>query len=763
MAAVGRGRLIAWLVIAALATYLLFFGGAWLGLYISDLRILTVTAAAGLLVAWAAVARTNPAWRPRSTLLPAIFAALGSLAISTAFSRFPRVSLEYLGYAVVLAALYLLLVRLFADPFFRNRLIALASVLFVAVVAGYAFLVVRHWVDWWSATGSLSVPPLRPDYESLTYGTPSTVLTVAAMLAVPAIASALGSRRLGLPMAVGILGLVAAIAILTGSRAGWLAIAIAALVTGLGALAEPTARARIRAAVAESRFRRVVPVIVLLALGVAVVLGPAVLRRAASGGEENRLTFVRIALELFTESPVVGTGPGSWVIERLPLTEADEPDEYIPHAHNVYAQTLGELGLVGAAAGLLLGVSLALLCWRAIRSADTSRRTWGWLSLAALIYFAAHQLLDFYPNMPAVLFTAAIPVAFLDAIQLENPTPTTRRRSPANLPRAVQLAAALVVAIALAGLLLQEIPARASDQAVDLANSGDWAAALEPASTAARQDPAISPYVFTAGLAAARSGDHAAAAEDFRVVAERDDFPEAWLNLAAEQTELGLKDEALVSIKGALRLGRQRPAISMPAGDLALRNGDESMAIGAFVAAIAVTPSLAGDPWWTADRSRNAIWPTILEDALAGVAPGTRWEIALVGGDVEAARAAVAETGAQDYAIAVIDAWTGDQHRLDDLLAACDANPTALFNMLWCARLADHAGHPEAASRYRYIANVQFAGIYRMARELRVDLDPPTAYPILEGGVSIAWGTYTYRRVTPWDVLAPGLIRLGFD
>jgi hypothetical protein len=183
-------RLLAWVVIAALAIYLLFFGGAWLGLYISDLRIVTVAAAAGLLIAWAAVARSNPAWRPRSALLPAIFAALGSLAISTVFSRFPRVSFEYLGYAIVLAALYLLLVRLMADPFFRQRLVALASVLFVAVVAGYVFLVGRHWIDWWSATGSLTVPPLRPDYESLTYGTPSTVLTVAAMLAVPAIASA---------------------------------------------------------------------------------------------------------------------------------------------------------------------------------------------------------------------------------------------------------------------------------------------------------------------------------------------------------------------------------------------------------------------------------------------------------------------------------------------------------------------------------------------------------------------------------------------
>ncbi len=59
----------------------------------------------------------SPEWRPRSALLPAIGVALASLAASTALSRFPRQSVEYLGYAVILAALYLLLVRILAEPF----------------------------------------------------------------------------------------------------------------------------------------------------------------------------------------------------------------------------------------------------------------------------------------------------------------------------------------------------------------------------------------------------------------------------------------------------------------------------------------------------------------------------------------------------------------------------------------------------------------------------------------------------------------------
>lgn len=757
-------RTLAWAFIAMLATYLLFFGGAWLGLYLTDLRIVTVTAAGGLLVAWAVIAARNPAWRPRSVLLPAILASLASLAISTVFSRYPRISLEYLGYAVVLAALYLLLVRLLAEPFFRQRIVALASALFMVVVAGYVFLVVRHWLDWWAATHVLAVPPLRPDYESLTYGTPSTVLTVAAMLAVPAMASALRPRRFGGALAVVVLGLVGVIALLTGSRAGWLAMAIAAAATAIAAFVDRDARARILGVVRESRFRRLIPVVIVLALGTAVVFGPTIIRRASSGGEENRLVFVRIALELFAESPVVGTGPGSWVIERLPLTQPDEPDEYIPHAHNVYAQTLGELGLVGAAAGLLLAVLLLRLCWRAIRSDDQTRRTWGSLSFAALVYFAAHQLLDFYPNMPAVLFAAAFPVAFLDAREPESSTSLPRGiRLPTTLPRLVELGAAIVVAVALAGLLLQEVPALAHDEAVDKANNGDWQAALGPATTAADEDPAISPYLFTAGLAAAWTGDHATAAQDLHFVAERDDFPEAWIDLAAEQAQLGLKDQAFESIVAALRLGRQRPVIAMPAGDLALRLGHTALAVDAFAAAVAAVPSLAGDTWWDSQPDRAAIWPAIVARADDLAAPSARWELALMHGDVAGAQTLASATDDPSYTADIIAAWSGDSATLDQLLSACDANPTALVQLLWCSRLADHAGQADSAGRYRFIANVQSPGIYRAAHELRVDLDPPTVFPILEGGASIAWGTYTYRRVTAWDVLAPGLIRLGFE
>ena len=135
-----------------------------------------------------------------------------------------------------------------------------------------------------------------------------------------------------------------------------------------------------------------------------IVFGPAIARRVGAGGDELRLTFAATALRMFSLSPVVGTGPGTWVILRPTVTLPSEQDFYVPHAHDVPAQTLGELGLVGALAGVVLVANLAWFLAGAIRGEDPGRRRWAWLTLAGLLYFALHQLLDFYANLPGLLF-----------------------------------------------------------------------------------------------------------------------------------------------------------------------------------------------------------------------------------------------------------------------------------------------------------------------------------------------------------------------
>jgi O-antigen ligase/tetratricopeptide (TPR) repeat protein len=749
-------RLGAWVAIAVLTLYVAFIGGGWYGIYAPTLRATTVTLAAVALIAWALVAWRRPAWRPRSALLPAIVLCLASLVLSTALSKHPRFGIEYVGYAIVLGALYLLLVQILRERFFRARMVTLVVGMFVAVSALFLVLVVGHWLELWSLVGHVTFPPLRPKSESLTYGNPSAVMTMAFLLACSS-AAAVGAfstpRRIVLLVGVVTVG---AVTLLSGSRSGWFAVGLAVVMTAGVAMAVGRNRDRIRSLAATVRRSKTglagTGVLVLGVAFIGVAVGPAIIRRLTEGGETLRIGYAVAAMRMFLESPVVGLGPGMWVANRIRETSPPETDYYIPHAHDIYLQTLAELGVVGAIAGAVLVVSLFWLIRGAVTDPDAYRRRWGWAACLAILYFGVHQVLDFYANMPAILLAAAIPVAWLDAT-------AEPAHGPLSHPGSRSLAIGVVaVAIAVAGLLYVEGPATEHSDAVTKANEGHWADSLGPARAAVQADPEWPPYQITFGLAATRADDHSAAMQAFRSAAQSDDQPESWLNLAAEQALMDDHDGALDSVVRAMRLGYQRSAVSGAAGDLLLRLGDTAGAADAFAWAISVTPSWAGDPWWQADPDRAAIYDAVIGDAIARAPVANRWEIAAMSGDFERAHALVSglDPASAEIASTVLDALKGDEAAEASLVRACDSQPVTSSPLLWCARIAAFRGDEVQANRYRAWGFVIGTGYQAMA-ELRVN-DKPVIGRTAEGDLALFYGLYTYRRPTPWDLLGPSLI-----
>jgi tetratricopeptide (TPR) repeat protein len=758
----------AWVLLALLAAYLVFIGGGWLGIYTTELRVITVSLTGVLLAVWAIVAWRDPFWRPRTVMAPALIACLGSLAISTMFSRVPRVSLEYLGYAILLAALYLLLVRLMASPFFRGRLASFGAVMFVAISAYFLVSVVFLWIQWWGAVGHLAIPPLRPNSIGLSWGNPSAILTIVALFAVPAAALWSSWTPRGIAAFVGIVVVVGVEAILSGSRAGWLGLGIAGVFGMIAAVASPGLRARVRIALgASAAVSRRVWVVGLFAgifvVATAAVAGPAIFQRVTAGGEDLRTTFYVTAIRMFLASPIVGTGPGTWVIQRIAYTYAPEPDYYIPHAHDVPLQTLAEQGVVGAIAGLVLIANLGMLLWSAARSADGVRRRWAWITALGLIYLAGHDLLDFYPNMPAILFAAVLPVAWLDGTAADT-TRLSGRKIGFRFGQLVEapLASGLVVVlVATGGLLLQEFPSHNLDLALSAADREDWSAASAAADAAVAADPSISPYDFEAGLAAANLGDHQKAAADFELVAMRDDFPAAWLNLAAEQAELGEHDSAEASLRRALRLGIQHVDIAIPAGQLALQLGEMQAATDAFAAALAEVPSLGADGWWKSDPNRAALLPQVLDAAYKQATPDARWELALMTGDSQHAKALAAGATDPRRALLVIAAWTGDSSALDTLLVDCSKHSLDFFLVAWCSRIENLSGNQAEVARLKAVLEGLGGGSSLAGLELRV-LTHETRGPYGVPSSSFGWFVYTYRRTGPILMLVPSLVHLRY-
>lgn len=759
-------RLAAWIGIALLTVYVVFFGGGWAGIYRADLRLVSTVLAGAVGVVWVVAAWRDPFWRPQSALLPAIVIVLGSLAISTAASRVERQSLEYLAYAVLLSGLYLLLVRVLAFPFFRARMGVL--VVAFALVLGLAFAIanVVRWVDWWALVGHLTIPPLRPASESLTFGNPSAALTIVLLFSIPAVA-ALGFDRRGPRIAVSAIVVLAAFAaVVSGSRAGWFAIGISVLGV-LGVVASRPTRRRgawqvVEAWASDVRARAALILGTLVVLGGLGFLSPTIVSRIMEGGADLRFNFVLAAERMFAESPVVGTGPGSWVIQRIRYTIAPETDYYIPHAHNVYAQTAAELGTLGMLAGLALLVSVAALIRGATLDADASRRRWGWAAAIGTVYFAAHQLLDFYANMPAILFAAAIPIAWLDS----SGEPSWALRSW-PLPRALVGIPALVgtacFAAACIGLVVSERTALIEANAVEFANAGRWADADVAARAAVGADSGWASYDMTMGLTAANVGDHVRSAMAFRSVAESDDLPEAWLDLASEETLLGNRPAALAALERAARLGLQRPALAMAIGDLAARLGDDSLAEAAWTRALTLVPSLAGDPWWHDDPHRENLFKLVVDGAIATGDTGVKWEIALHAGEIDRARSLLP---AASYPVGslvaddVVEAWNGDEAAFQRVLATCEQNPLDPIAVGWAARLESRRGREEAADRYLRWAFVVSSAAVDLGTELRVSSSQMLGRTA-QGDLAEFWGAYTYRRFTPWNLLVPSLVQLS--
>ncbi len=91
-------------------------------MYIGPVRLLDIAIVPVALVVWAVVAWRRPEWRPTTAIWPAFVAPLVAFGLSVSFSQHQRIGLDFLSYAVLLVALYLLLVRIMALPYARVRI-----------------------------------------------------------------------------------------------------------------------------------------------------------------------------------------------------------------------------------------------------------------------------------------------------------------------------------------------------------------------------------------------------------------------------------------------------------------------------------------------------------------------------------------------------------------------------------------------------------------------------------------------------------------
>ena len=415
---------------------------------------------------------------------------------------------------------------------------------------------------------------------------------------------------------------------------------------------------------------------------------------------------------------------------------------------------------MGLLAGVFVLACLAILIWRALGDGDATRRRWAWAAFAVTVYFGAQQLLDFFLNLPAILFMFAIPIAWLDATETR---PIVRVPQRASRWLNGGLAVGLVVlVVATAWSALAERSALAMDTAQSAINADDWGTALPKLEDAEQLDPSMPATLLPLGLAQFMAGDSGAALATFTRLSEEEDLPEAWINRAALEAASGDKDAARQSLERGLRLGQQQPELALAAGWIYEQLGDMDASNQWYANALAMEPRMARDDFWTAP-ARSSRWDAISAAALAQLSPAGQMNLWISAGDAtRAAQAAATIEDPSERALLelVIQAWGGDAAARASLAMYTRAHPNDLEAIAWSARVAAHAGDFAQAQAYRDWSDITWGNSATAGAEVGIELPPTTAGRQYTGQDSLAWGIYTYRRPTPGDQVLPLLPHL---
>jgi len=243
-------------------------------------------------------------------------------------------------------------------------------------------------------------------------------------------------------------------------------------------------------------------------------------RRLLSASGNGRSDYWRVARTMVRDEPLLGTGAGSfeahWFRERSVAFHARD-------AHNLYLETLAELGPVGLAL-LLASLALPLLALPAVRGLAYAPAAVG-----AYVAYLLHAGVDWDWEVPAVTVPAIFCAAFLLARgRPDEPPWLTGRRRGITLALLAPLAA-----VALVG----SVGNRAASASIAANESGDPARGVAEAKRALSWSPWSEEAWQLRGEAELELDEAAAARRSLARALDRN--PEswsAWFDLAVAST-----------------------------------------------------------------------------------------------------------------------------------------------------------------------------------------------------------------------------------
>jgi O-antigen ligase/tetratricopeptide (TPR) repeat protein len=518
-----RGRtLLEWVCLAAgLAVfgYVGWDGALWDARYQLVLHLIAIGAIAGL-----ALMAVRGDALPRTPIDPPVIALVLAFGLATASAMNIGMSLRAMAAIAAYAAmLYVALICIR----YRPSWVGIVTAVPVLVLSAPALVdLVARRVEW-ILVGAPGIPPIRLPGEATAFGSvavPPFVIWPAWALA--ALIESPGWRRIvqWALVAVGV-----PLTILSGSRSAWLAMGVTIV-----AAAIPWAwRRRHRLRPSGTPGARTIGLAILALLGLAAAIVLVAPRLTAVTSLIYRASLWRDTLAAWSTDPLLGIGPGYMPYAR----QAAAPDFTFPvrqpHSHNLPLGVLGDAGLVGLAAALVL---VGFIAWYA--GPWRSRTTTGRVAAFLLIGLAVGGLfedLTFVPgfNLLAILLVA---VALTDAGVVEW-RPLGRR--------AILVPAGAAALVLLAGMVVADAGAIVYRAGSDAAARGDWEQGASLLERSVEIDPWHPAGPKALAVAAERAGRDDLGREAAESAVEPGHNPgdaPSWVNIAILCEEVGDAD-----------------------------------------------------------------------------------------------------------------------------------------------------------------------------------------------------------------------------
>jgi O-antigen ligase/Tfp pilus assembly protein PilF len=379
---------------------------------------------------------------------------------------------------------------------------------------------------------------------------------------------------------------------LTSSRGGWLGMFFGLMIWGLYFFF--TARIFIKTSLQKLIANKFIFVTSILIISVVILIGGYLLYKQAVHPTHGSVFTARDgywgpAIDTFLEHPLFGQGQFTFASSFL-RENSTPPMSFHQHAHSLYLNLLGEMGIAGIIAALLFMIAYFRKFKTVFAQSQNKLAMLG--IFAFIVSCAVHNIFDAYHTKPAMLW----PLAILAGAAIAQPSSQIKTQSKTR-PWGV------LTLIGFAWLGVWTITPYY--QAVDLANQNLWQQAYDTFQQAVQRDPGNALAHQQLALSAAvlsEEGDQNLLSVAIRELENTIQLEPSWAlnhaNLAVLYFENKEIDEAIRSAQKAVELAPAVPLYTLNSGFLLEQIGENDQAQLAYIKTLDLNPDWSTASFW---------------------------------------------------------------------------------------------------------------------------------------------------------------------